>query len=127
MGLFGFVKRAVGKVAKFGLGQLTGGASDIAFKALEQRGKRKKTLAGGLKLKTNQQEALENKLFEGSSQQPRLSRTTPKWSMEESPYWQERDSSPEEEEAEEYYRPPPRRRKKPVRRRVARRRAPAYY
>jgi hypothetical protein len=61
MGLFGFVKRAVGKVAKFGLGQLTGGASDIAFKALEQRGKRKKTLAGGLKLKTNQQEVVDGR------------------------------------------------------------------
>lgn len=41
MGLFGFLKKAAGKVLKAGLGQLTGGISDKAFSAIKQAGLQK--------------------------------------------------------------------------------------
>lgn len=35
MGLFGFIKKGLGKVVKLGLGQLTGGLSDKALQAMQ--------------------------------------------------------------------------------------------
>lgn len=37
MGLFGFVKKAIGKVAKVGLGSLTGGVSNQVFDFIDAR------------------------------------------------------------------------------------------
>jgi len=58
MGLFGFVKKAIGKVAKSGLSVVTKGASDKIFSALKGKGNAKaaaKQAYGGIT--TNQTQA----------------------------------------------------------------------
>jgi len=115
VGLFKFIGKAIKGVAKAGLGVATGGVSDVAFDALEARNARKKTLAGGAKLNTAQQEALFNKLDDGYK--PRLSKTSGPGIL--SPYYQRQGPDRIEDE---YYEPPRRRRRRRAPARRARRR-----
>lgn len=55
MGLFGFVKKAIGKVAKAGLSSVTGGVSDMLLSNLKQKGQQKQAAkAAAAKIATNQ-------------------------------------------------------------------------
>lgn len=73
MGLFGFVKRAVGRIAKAAASKLTGGASDIVLSKLKRVGAVTKNKTMGSHLSPAQEQALVAKL---TTVTPSLKNTT---------------------------------------------------